>query len=349
MITIKEEFLSSPKLRRAIELGGHEAVVLWLFLKGYAAANLTDGFIPDEELDAVPAWLVKEPRSLVEALRDCGKMKPDGTRGNGLVVPVDYGWQLHDYEDHANSQTEEELRREKARQKKAAQRAAKAAELAALQARGGRRKGTRRGQSRGQLGGQSEGHTSGHDGDNSGDVSRGHSPARGRGPAPARTHAQTQPSPTQPEDQTGEAAAEDLTGIPPREPPKPPRPPQPAVGELLSRLVSRPRIAGDAPYPRHDPMHEQVVFDRWAPSAEHLIWWRELGLDERNQDALLAAMREKHGAGDRRSFERWDTLCESYTRTQIDKARRQRSGAPPGWKPAGQPQRPPDHGKTGWE
>lgn len=117
MITIKEEFLGSIKTKRAIKLGGSDSVVLWLALKGYVSAGNTGGFIPTEaipDLDGVPKNWRKAMRSLVE----CGKLKPDGTRGPGLVHEVEHGYQLHDYEDHGTPVEVEEERRRKAREQK---------------------------------------------------------------------------------------------------------------------------------------------------------------------------------------------------------------------------------------
>lgn len=122
MITIKEEFLRNPKVLRAIKLGGHDAITLWLALKSYAAQHPTNGFVPDEELDGLCAGLVKAPRKRILALVECGRLNPDGSRGSGLVDPHDLGWQLHDYLDHATSSDEVEERIDKDRERKRAQR-----------------------------------------------------------------------------------------------------------------------------------------------------------------------------------------------------------------------------------
>lgn len=114
MITVKEEFLSDDKTKRAIKAGGYEVLALWLAMKGYAAAHGTDGFIPDEDVDGLPGAPAK-PRKALTALVECGRLQADGSRGAGLVDPVSLGWQLHDYLDHASSSDELELRRTKAR------------------------------------------------------------------------------------------------------------------------------------------------------------------------------------------------------------------------------------------
>lgn len=180
MITIKEEFLTCDKLRRAIKLGGYEVVLMWLAMKGYAAQHPTDGFVPDEDIDELPG-APKNPRKSLKALVECGRLERDGGRGAGLVDPENHGWQLHDYLDHARSAAEEEERKRKAREKKAKWRA-----------KGG-------GQNGGQDGGRSPGHVEGHDGDEK-EVHHG-------GP---RVRARPQPSPApkiQPDDDY-----QDLTG-----------------------------------------------------------------------------------------------------------------------------------------
>lgn len=122
MITVKEEFLGSIKTQRAIEIGGSDAVVLWLALKGYVSAGNTGGFVPEEaipKLGGVP----KRWGRVMEALLACGKLRPDGTRGNGLVERVPHGFQLHDYEDHGTPVEVEDDRRRKAREQKRRKRA----------------------------------------------------------------------------------------------------------------------------------------------------------------------------------------------------------------------------------
>ena len=117
MITIKEEFMSHAKTRRAVKKGGADAVFLWLSLKAYCATHLTDGFISDEDMDELPGNPKRIPACL-RALEECGNLRPDGTRKPGLIAKVDNGWQLHDYGDHANSAAQEEERRAKARDRK---------------------------------------------------------------------------------------------------------------------------------------------------------------------------------------------------------------------------------------
>jgi hypothetical protein len=71
MITVKEEFLRSDKVRRAVKSVGPAAVLVWLALKAYASEHLTDGFIPDEDVDAVDAHVDVSEASIgdVEGLR----------------------------------------------------------------------------------------------------------------------------------------------------------------------------------------------------------------------------------------------------------------------------------------
>lgn len=181
MITIKEEFVGCVKWRRAIKLGGADAILLWLAMKRYVAETLSNGFVPDDELDALPG-APERPRDALTALLECGKTKEDGSRGAGLVDPHPHGWQLHDYLDHANSAEQEAVRRERERKRKADYRA-------------GLRTGQSRGTSEGQTGGTVRG------------TAHAASRVGARTGAPARANP-TQPNPTQPDQEattTGDA------------------------------------------------------------------------------------------------------------------------------------------------
>ena len=132
MILIKEEMIGGEKWRRAIELGGSDAIVLWLALKCYCSQHPdTEGFVPGEVLDGLPGAPRKGKRAL-EALLACGRLLPHGERGPGLVETAQHGWKLHDYLDHAPAPEEIELRREKARLRKQSYRESKRAELASV-------------------------------------------------------------------------------------------------------------------------------------------------------------------------------------------------------------------------
>ncbi len=123
MITIKEELISSSKLRRAIKLGGHEAVTLWLALKAYAACHPTDGFVPADIIESESERLgIKKHEKALRALLDCGSLCADGSRGAGLVDEHDHGCVLHDYLDHAMSSDELVERQMKDRERKRLQR-----------------------------------------------------------------------------------------------------------------------------------------------------------------------------------------------------------------------------------
>jgi hypothetical protein len=196
VIVIKEEFVGGEKYSRAQRLGGSDAIVMWLALKAYASKHPScAGFIPDEDLDRLLG--APAPRVVQKALRalvECGRLLPDGSRGPGLVEPVPSGWQLHDYLDHSQAPEELELRRERARLKKQRQREEQRRELELVRSQ-------TRDLSPGQMGdneGQLPGDTSGDDGgDEPRDVpGTSLAGARTPGPAPARTGARPQPSPT---------------------------------------------------------------------------------------------------------------------------------------------------------
>lgn len=214
MILIKEEMIGGDKYRRAIELGGSDAIVLWLALKCYCSQHAdTEGFVPGEVLAGLPG-APRRARKALEALVDCGRLLPDGTRGHGFVEEVEHGWQLHDYLDHAPPREEIELRKEKSRLRKQSYREHKRRELAAV-----RRLAAELGEQGAPpleghpLGGDTAGHvprdrwdtegdTEGDsprdtEGDNPGVSLAGGRPREGtRGPAPARAGAP--PNPTQP-------------------------------------------------------------------------------------------------------------------------------------------------------
>lgn len=122
MITVKEEFLTSPKTARAVGLAGSTAIHLWLAMKAYAAAKLTDGFIPRESVGNLPGG-PKRWKPALRALVQCGMTNRDGSRGPGLVDEVDHGYQLHDYAEHALTSDELQLKRDRERRRKAAWRA----------------------------------------------------------------------------------------------------------------------------------------------------------------------------------------------------------------------------------
>lgn len=132
MMLIKEEFVGGEKYRRAIKLGGSDAIALWLAMKCYCSLHPdTEGFVPAECLDELPGAPRRTGKAL-QALLECGRLLPGGERGAGLVEPAEGGWRLHDYLDHSASPEEIELRREKQRLKKQSYRASKRRELDAV-------------------------------------------------------------------------------------------------------------------------------------------------------------------------------------------------------------------------
>lgn len=192
VITIKEEFVGGAKITRAIKIGGWEALGMWLALKRYCAEHPSGGFIPDEDMDKLHG-APKNQAKAMKALAECGRLAVDGSRGHGLVERHELGWQLHHYEDHANT-VEEELRREKARVRKQVWRAEQAAMLAGLRA--GQHNGTESGQSHGTETRDCPAVSHGTEAGQSAGQSRGTPPAGGG--APARTRAHAPPNPTQP-------------------------------------------------------------------------------------------------------------------------------------------------------
>jgi hypothetical protein len=121
MITVKEEFLSSVKTRRAVKLGGFSVLAVWLAMKGYVATSNSGGFVPKDTIDALPGIPSRWQKAMA-ALIECGKLRPDGSRGPGLVEQVEHGYRLHDYEDHGTPVEVEDERRRRARERKAAYR-----------------------------------------------------------------------------------------------------------------------------------------------------------------------------------------------------------------------------------
>lgn len=290
MITIKEEWLLHEKTQRAIAKGGHEVVTLWLAIKRYCACNLTDGFVPDEDIECLPGAPAKARKAL-KALVECGSLGRDGIRGSGLVDPAPGGWQLHDYDDHSKSREEIELAREKARVKKERQRQAAREELGRL---------------RGQTGDRST------------------SPPRAvpppvPGPVPGG-------HPTK--KQKGQPGNEDEGLVYARDPqPNPAQPSQPA-GRLADRVACLPREAGHPPSPRRDPINERIPLGRWFPSQEILDWTTESGLSAEGFDAVMVDVRDKlQGLHD---IEWWDTRILKFFGAAVDRARREGVPSAPG-------------------
>jgi|GEM_PF-4921790 len=204
MILIKEEFVGGEKWCRAVKLGGNDVIAMWLAMKRYCSLHPdTEGFVPDEELDALPGAPRAARRKPLQALIECGRLLPGGQRGTGLVEPAEGGWKLHDYLDHSAAPEEIELRRQKARLRKQDERERKRLELAAV----------RRLSAELTAGGDAAGHvtrdTAGHVTRDGCDISRdtgetvprdglaGERPHEGA-PVPAPTRASAHPSPTLP-------------------------------------------------------------------------------------------------------------------------------------------------------
>jgi hypothetical protein len=195
MLLIKEEFVGGEKYRRAVELGGYDAIGLWLAMKRYCSIYPdTVGFVPNEELDGLPGAPRGARRKALQALIQCGRLLPGGQRGTGLVEAVAGGWKLHDYLDHSAPPEEIELRREKARLKKQSYREHKRRELAAVRRLAGELSPGTSGDTEGDSPGDIEGDSPP---DTGGTVLAGARPHEGaRVPAPTRGRAL--PNPTQP-------------------------------------------------------------------------------------------------------------------------------------------------------
>lgn len=194
MILIKEEFVGGEKWRRAVKLGGSDAIALWVAMKCYCSLHPdTEGFVPDEELDALPGAPRGARRRALQALIKCGRLLLAGERGTGLVEVAPGGWRLHDYLDHSAAPEEIELRREKARIKKQTYREHKRIELAAVRRFAGELAGA---DSPGGQQGDTEGDSPGDNrGTVPGDVLAGAPPHEGaRAPAPTRAGAHPSPA-----------------------------------------------------------------------------------------------------------------------------------------------------------
>jgi len=282
VITVKEEFVGCDKWKRAVELAGSDSIVMWLALKRYAAANLTDGFIPDEEIERLNG-APKRPRKALDALLNCGAMKPSGSRDVGLVEQKGaLGWQLHDYEDHANSATEEELRKEKARERKRRQREEKARELEALKA------GQRRDMSQGQNGTivppNERDNSAGHVPGTERDKSQGpHAQTGARPPAPAP---QRDPSPTQPN-----PAAEEASAAPPATPNQLSEALRMPIAERASMVLANP-YQGEYLQPSQWPEVQAVGMAWSAPFGISQLRLRNTPTSDRDLTAILTAFRD---------------------------------------------------------
>jgi hypothetical protein len=331
MITIKEEFLAGVKAQRAIALGGGDAIVMWLALKGYAASHPTDGFIPDEDVDRLPG-APKNARKMLKCLGECGAVQRDGTRGAGLVDKVEHGWQLHDYLDHATSSLDVEQRRERERLRKATERLQKVISTLAgvplsdvrdhygdlkLDALERIRSAVEKDPlSFGRpwiLGGTELARVRGQSEDSPLPPSRASTHAHAGAPdAGARPHAL--PSPAQPP--------------PGADPTSQPLPEQPANAEpaegLAGRVVDRGSDPDGTPKPRHDPAGERFAFARWFPSQRLLDWARTIGLSEQAFDDAVIAVRNKiRGPGD---IGFWDKHVRSFA---LSEAKHQGSAPTP--------------------
>lgn len=129
MITVKEEFLTCDKTRRAVEAAGSDAIVMWLAMKAYCSEHLTNGFIPEEEIGKLPGAPKRRRSRALRALVECGRVDETGQRGAGLVDRTEHGWRLHDYLDHSECADDLRLKRAQETARKRAYRAKKRAEI----------------------------------------------------------------------------------------------------------------------------------------------------------------------------------------------------------------------------
>jgi hypothetical protein len=104
-----DQFLGHHKTKRALRAGA-EALQMWVALRTYVAINLSDGKVPDEDIDDLP-HAPKSPRKWLKILVECGMPLDNGSRGPGLVDPTDGGWYLHDFHVHGENKVVVEARR----------------------------------------------------------------------------------------------------------------------------------------------------------------------------------------------------------------------------------------------
>lgn len=114
-------------------------------------------------------------------------------------------------------------------------------------------------------------------------------------------------------EEEGEEDAREKHRDPSRGPPPPP----------ADRFKLRPREPGAPPSPRDDPLRQRFEFRDWFPSGQWVEYWREVGLTDREVDAMLVEARDKldglHDVG-------WyDVKVERFTSVAVS-----RKAKPPG-------------------
>jgi hypothetical protein len=106
-LQLDDRILDHPKFIRAVNLGGSEAVHLWLGLRAYCGQLLTDGLIPSDMIGEVRG--PKEPRRRAAALA--------ALKAAGLVDPDPEGVRMHDYLQWSASRDDITSRRKSARER----------------------------------------------------------------------------------------------------------------------------------------------------------------------------------------------------------------------------------------
>lgn len=100
---VDTETFDNPKVIRAVQLGGHAALVLWLQGIAYSTRHLTDGWVP---LPMPHKWGHRDKQT--SALVTVGLWHP-------VEITDDGGWLINDYTDYQPTRQEWEAKTEQRR------------------------------------------------------------------------------------------------------------------------------------------------------------------------------------------------------------------------------------------
>jgi hypothetical protein len=81
-------------------------------------------------------------------------------------------------------------------------------------------------------------------------------------------------------------------------------------GDFSERIQTRPRVPGQPPPPRHDPLGERISFDRWWPDAQWLAWFAEIGLTDSAYEKTRIEAKDKLLG--RHEIDWWDTKLVAF-------------------------------------